>query len=770
MENQENYLKKEKDFSDIFEDFYLLISSNIKMIIISSFSIFFLSLIYLLITTKTYTTKTKIKILSQEETSSSFLQEINPINTYFYENSKNIEDEIEILKSKNILDKVIKDLNLKSSFYEKKILRNKKISHKEKFLIIESNNLLSLDLLLDFSDLNNIYISNIKTNVSKKIYFDKILVLGKDTLIIKKTKLYQPKSLKGKRYSVKINSAFNQFVTLKEKIQITSLTDNILNISIKGKDTSLNKKILVSILNTYNKDRIEDNKIITATSSSFLSKRIEIIKSDITFLENTLSDIKKDDNIFNVDAVNSIFSNQIANSQEMIFQIETQEVLVNSFINELNNNNNKDLLPIPIEVGITNTELSNFTSEFNNLIIDKNNLLKGRTSDNQEVKSLNSQILDLRNNLKISINNYLNKLKIKKDQVDKYDKDLELKFYKLNETELNILKIKREIEVKASILLFLLEKKEENDIQLAISSPVFKSLDLPNTDYSKGKPNNIVITVLAFIMSIFFPIFFLQFKKLINNKIQDIDELRTYLDNNISIVGEIPFEEKNQNNEEKRNPIIESFNLLRSSCEFLIDYQKKQAKVIGITSSIQSEGKTYTALNIAKSYSKIGAKTLLIGFDLRNPQLHKHLAIEKEKNYGITNYLLGKIEDINSIIISDNKDNFDTILSGPVPPNANKLLMSNKIEKMISYFKEKYDYIIIDTAPTLLVSDTYNIFKFFDLTLYVSRQNVTKKHLIEHVNKLYRSKLNLNLCVVLNGVIKKGNLYNYNYGYNYGYN
>ena len=96
--------------------------------------------------------------------------------------------------------------------------------------------------------------------------------------------------------------------------------------------------------------------------------------------------------------------------------------------------------------------------------------------------------------------------------------------------------------------------------------------------------------------------------------------------------------------------------------------------------------------------------------------------------------------------------------------------MSNKIEKMISYFKEKYDYIIIDTAPTLLVSDTYNIFKFFDLTLYVSRQNVTKKHLIEHVNKLYRSKLNLNLCVVLNGVIKKGNLYNYNYGYNYGYN
>ena len=770
MENQENYLKKEKDFSDIFEDFYLLISSNIKMIIISSFSIFFLSLIYLLITTKTYTTKTKIKILSQEETSSSFLQEINPINTYFYENSKNIEDEIEILKSKNILDKVIKDLNLKSSFYEKKILRNKKISHKEKFLIIESNNLLSLDLLLDFSDLNNIYISNIKTNVSKKIHFDKILVLGKDTLIIKKTKLYQPKSLKGKRYSVKINSAFNQFVTLKEKIQITSLTDNILNISIKGKDTSLNKKILVSILNTYNKDRIEDNKIITATSSSFLSKRIEIIKSDITFLENTLSDIKKDDNIFNVDAVNSIFSNQIANSQEMIFQIETQEVLVNSFINELNNNNNKDLLPIPIEVGITNTELSNFTSEFNNLIIDKNNLLKGRTSDNQEVKSLNSQILDLRNNLNISINNYLNKLKIKKDQVDKYDKDLELKFYKLNETELNILKIKREIEVKASILLFLLEKKEENDIQLAISSPVFKSLDLPNTDYSKGKPNNIVITVLAFIMSIFFPIFFLQFKKLINNKIQDIDEIRTYLDNNISIVGEIPFEEKNQNNEEKRNPIVESFNLLRSSCEFLIDYQKKQAKVIGITSSIQSEGKTYTALNIAKSYSKIGAKTLLIGFDLRNPQLHKHLAIEKEKNYGITNYLLGKIEDINSIIISDNKDNFDTILSGPVPPNANKLLMSNKIEKMISYFKGKYDYIIIDTAPTLLVSDTYNIFKFFDLTLYVSRQNVTKKHLIEHVNKLYRSKLNLNLCVVLNGVIKKGNLYNYNYGYNYGYN
>lgn len=770
MENQENYLKKEKDFSDIFEDFYLLISSNIKMIIISSFSIFFLSLIYLLITTKTYTTKTKIKILSQEETSSSFLQEINPINTYFYENSKNIEDEIEILKSKNILDKVIKDLNLQSSFYEKKILRNKKISHKEKFLIIESNNLLSLDLLLDFSDLNNIYISNIKTNVSKKIHFDKILVLGKDTLIIKKTKLYQPKSLKGKRYSVKINSAFNQFVTLKEKIQITSLTDNILNISIKGKDTSLNKKILVSILNTYNKDRIEDKKIITATSSSFLSKRIEIIKSDITFLENTLSDIKKDDNIFNVDAVNSIFSNQIANSQEMIFQIETQEVLVNSFINELNNNNNKDLLPIPIEVGITNTELSNFTSEFNNLIIDKNNLLKGRTSDNQEVKSLNSQILDLRNNLNISINNYLNKLKIKKDQVDKYDKDLELKFYKLNETELNILKIKREIEVKASILLFLLEKKEENDIQLAISSPVFKSLDLPNTDYSKGKPNNIVITVLAFIMSIFFPIFFLQFKKLINNKIQDIDELRTYLDNNISIVGEIPFEEKNQNNEEKRNPIVESFNLLRSSCEFLIDYQKKQAKVIGITSSIQSEGKTYTALNIAKSYSKIGAKTLLIGFDLRNPQLHKHLAIEKEKNYGITNYLLGKIEDINSIIISDNKDNFDTILSGPVPPNANKLLMSNKIEKMISYFKGKYDYIIIDTAPTLLVSDTYNIFKFFDLTLYVSRQNVTKKHLIEHVNKLYRSKLNLNLCVVLNGVIKKGNLYNYNYGYNYGYN
>lgn len=758
----ENSKKETFDLISALEELQKILQRNFKSIIISSCIILFMILVYLLYTPKQFNTFAKIKILEENETSAFILEDMMNIDGAF-RNEQILENEIEILKSKKILELVIEELKLNHFYTENNFIKNINLNYNQIPFIsnISSNNEKTFIITVNTEEKFTIKNNNDKT-VTRM--FGEKFVLEEDTINIKKARWFTPDII-DKQFTLQILDKYKTFLNLKNRLNLSPITDVTLQLSITGNDTKLNTKIIEKLLSVYNDDGNYDNKILSQSTSSFLNERIKFIKSDITLLENTLSEIKKGSDVFDISTINSIFSNQKLVSTEMNFEIETQKLLANSFYNKLQNHNYADLLPLPMEVGIENVELASFTSEFNKFVIERNKLLKGRTTENPEIQLLNTQLNKLLTNLNGSIINYINNLEIKQNKISNYDNNLESEFYKLNDVEFTIIKLTKELEVKSSILFFLLEKKEENDLKLAVDIPTFKILDPPYTDFINPKPNTKKYSILGLLISLLLPILLILLKNGLYNKITDKKSVEKYLDNNIPIIGEIPLSEETRISNNIKGLLIESFRLVRTNLNYLLNSNEK---VILITSSIKGEGKTFTAINLTKTISLINnKKVLLLGLDLRNPQLHKYLNVEKNK-LGITNYLINENTDLNSLI--NNEKSFDFILSGPIPPNPAELLSSRKMKEFIEIVKEKYDYVIIDSAPCLLVADTLNITKYTDTTLYVTKSKHTKIETINYINQLAKEKTIKNLAIIINGLEKNKNGYSYNYGYNYGYN
>jgi capsular exopolysaccharide synthesis family protein len=765
MNEFERFKDDEVDLLDVINKLKTLVFSNITTLIIGFISILLIVLFYLFSTPKEYNTFAKIKILEEQETSAFVLDDIMNFDSPF-KNEEVLENEIEILKSKNILESVIDQLRITHRYSKRGVFRNSYINYDEiPFIANISKSDDAQEYVIKYNSESKLSITNINKKTAL-FSFNKAFVLENDTIIINKSSAYNQINI-GEEYTLNVNNAFNTFLALKENIKLLPITDAVLQLSIKGKDPVLNTKIIQTLLNTYNSDGIADNKIIAESTSSFLKDRTKLIKTEILLIETTLSNIKKNNNVFDISAINSIFSSQKLVTNEVNFEIETQELLATSFAKKLKAHNNTDLLPLPIEVGIQNSELSTFTNQFNNLVIERNKLLKGRTIDNPEIILLNNQLSDLLSNLNLSVNNYIKNIQLKKGKINDYDSNLESEFYKLNETELAVVRLKRELEVKASILLFLLEKQEENYLSLAIESPTFKILDSPHTDYNTVSPNNKNTSIIGLFLALFLPLIFIFIKSNLYTKITNIESLKNKLDTEIPVLGEIPLTNQTLIQENIRGSLVESFRLIRTNLNYILP-KNESGKVILVTSSIKGEGKTFAAINLAQSLSSINnAKVLAIGVDLRNPQIHRYINQDKDSIIGLTNYLNEKDIDYKEIITNSPDLNFDFILSGPIPPNAAEILLNSKLGLLIEKVKKDYDFVILDSAPCLLVSDTLGIMNLVDSTLYLTKANHTDLKLIEYINHLSSDKIIKNLSVVLNGVSTEGMQYNYGYGYGY---
>ena len=765
MNEFERFKEDEIDLLNLVNKFKTLILENIKILLIAGFSILLVTAIYLFNTPKQYNTFAKIKILEEQETSAFVLDDMMDFDSPF-KDEEVLENEIEILKSKSILESVIQQLKLTHSYSTEGIFTSNNVSYTDipfYISISESDNEQKFQIDCKSNDEFTI------TNINKKTVFfsfNKSFILDNDTIKITKSAAYSDKVIEN-TYSLNVNNDYNTFLALQESIKYSLVTNAVLQISIKGQDPKLNQLIIKTLLNTYNSDGIADNKIIAESTSSFLKDRTKLIKTEILLIETTLSNIKKNNNVFDISAINSIFSNQKLVTNEVNFEIETQELLATSFAKKLNTHNNTDLLPLPIEVGIQNSELATFTNQFNSLVIERNKLLKGRTKDNPEIILLNNQLSDLLSNLNLSVNNYIKNIQLKKEKINDYDSNLESEFYKLNETELAIVRLKRELEVKASILLFLLEKQEENYLTLAIEYPTYKVLDTPHTNYDNASPNNIITLIIGLFLALLLPLITVFIKSILYTKITNIESLKENLDAEIPILGEIPISDQHLIQANTRGTLIESLRLIRTNLNYLLP-KSESGKVILVTSSIKGEGKTFAAINLAQSISSVkNTKVLVIGVDLRNPQIHRYINQTKDDSIGLTNYLNEKDIDYKKIIKNSSNLNFDIILSGPIPPNAAEILLNSKLGLLIEKVKKEYDFVILDSAPCLLVSDTLGIVNLVDTTIYLTKANHTDLKLIEYINHLSSEKIIKNPAIILNGVSTEGLLYNYGYGYGY---
>ena len=732
-----------------------------------------ISVFYLKYSHNIYSTTVKIEVLSKKTASLELPSASDLLN-----NDKiNLENEIELLSSYPILNKVIQKLNLSTSFYAVgDIMTSRLVEFPFDFEQLILNDTIQEELIFEIyfndkgieindTEKDTIYLFNtyntytISHNLPFNISWDKSSALSSSE----------------ESYELIFSNTKSTVNRLKKQLSISMVgkKSDILTLKIEGANTEYSERILNAIIDVFNQDGIVDRQMVHKRTIDFVNKRYILLSNELDSIEIEKQLYKLKNNLIDITANSSLSLELSSKSNQQLLEAENQ-IAIAKLLNETFSDKNYDLLPA--NIGINNSEINFLIKDFNTIILERKNLIISAGLNNPSVKQLDQAISDNRTNIILSVRNYLNQLQQTKKQLALQSSKLNNDVSNLPEKEKILRSIERSQVIKESLYLFLLQKREEAEISFAVTEPTVKVVEYAISSELPISPKKEIILLGALVLGLLIPFGSIYLIFLFNTKIhikKDIENL------NIggAIVGEIPLinegESKIFQNPEDRNVLAESFRILTSNINYLIPRNSKDSngKVILSTSTIKGEGKSFVAINISLSLASLGKKVLLIGADLRNPQLHKYLSTDK-KVEGLTSYLINSDFNWKSTILNKFKylPNHSTLLAGIIPPNPTQLLSNGNFEKIILQAKEEYDYIIIDTAPTLLVTDTLIIADNADTVIYVSRSNFTEKELLNFPKDLMKDNKIKNVGLVLNGVganAKYG--YGYNYGYGYGY-
>ena len=379
---------------------------------------------------------------------------------------------------------------------------------------------------------------------------------------------------------------------------------------------------------------------------------------------------------------------------------------------------------------------------------------------------LTNQIESMFNTVQSSVHNEKSNLKIAQRDLTSKNSENAARIHAIPRQEKEYTEIKRQQGVKEALFLFLLQKKEEKYLNMSLVEPIAKIIDDVHCDGDPVAPKKSMILLFAFIIGLIIPIIAIKIHDLLRYQIENKDELEKI--SIVPVLGEIPKIKKGENliiHENSTDSFTELIRLIRTNLLFVLDGPEK--KVINMVSSISGEGKTFVTINLAMSLALLDKKVLIIGLDIRKPKLGAYLNIDDTT--GITMYLSGHMSKDKLIKPSGIHPNLSVITSGPIPPNPNELLLKPSLDMLIAELREQYDYIVIDTAPILVVSDSFSLNRLADVNLYVVRAEFTPKKSIEDATNLYKHKKLNNLFFILNATDMTKNSYQKGYGKKYGY-
>lgn len=551
--------------------------------------------------------------------------------------------------------------------------------------------------------------------------------------------------------------------------QLVSGSD-IISIAYQGPNRAKNEAIVDSLISKYEMDNIRDKRRITRQGEKFLAGRLGILFQELDSVERGLVSYMRASGMVSVEtSAQKLFAKE-SESEGRSFDIQMQRDNAESFKKGLLTGGEYQLLPS--NMGLESGTVNSLTAEYNRTVMERDARLVSSTLKNPQVVKLTSKLDNLKENILKSINGYIRDLNSSLASLKERERRSSSGLSVIPEQSKTVKGIERQQEIKEELYLYLLQSHEQAALEYATISSSVKVVDHA---HSSSRPLGIKtrpLYLLAILVGLGLPFAIIYLKFLFYSKIDTKEDIERLIPN-IPVLVEIP---ENKSKEKlitvnDKSIIAEAFRILRTNLSFYKSVKSDKGQVIYVTSTIKGEGKTFVALNTAHSFASTKAKTLLIGADLRNPQLNKYYDISKD-SIGVSNFLSDDSLQMNDLIIKENKyfDNYDMIMAGPIPPNPSELLLNKRFKELIEDAKNEYDYIIVDTAPTILVADTLLISKYADVTLYIVRSGYTDDKLIPHIKDLYRNQKLHKMGIVINKSLKKsGYGYSYNYGYGYGY-
>ena len=535
---------------------------------------------------------------------------------------------------------------------------------------------------------------------------------------------------------------------------------NIINMVISSPVPERDKALLSQLIEQYNLNAIVDRNMIASNTATFINERMDKIESELIESEKTVASYKKQNNIANLDAQARLLLEKNSAEQNAIFGIETQLSLVNYVDDFLRDESKRNSL-IPSNIGITDASLGSGLAQYNAILLQKMRIERTATETNPVIEQMDAQLKTMRENILATISSVRESLKIRMASLQAQDNKFNRQLKEAPELEREYVRVVRDQKIKEQLYLFLYEKREENALMLAATSMPAKIVNAPQRDADSKRPKLKNIIFLSVLAGAAIPAIILYLFVLFNDKIDDEKEFESRI--KAPLLGQLVENSRHARiaiREGESTVSAELFRLIRTNLRFVLPADVK-APVILVSSCINGEGKSYVSSNTALSLAMLGKKVALVGLDIRKPMLADYFQLS---NRGcLTTYLSEADVAVDDVIIpSGEHANLDVIPCGTIPPNPSELLQTPRLDELFAELRKRYDYIIVDTAPVALVSDTYLLDRIADMTVFVCRYKYTPSEMVDYINRIIEQKRMHNVACVLNGV--KGARAGYGYG------
>lgn len=689
-------------------------------------------------------------------------------------NRTNLENETEVMRSRAIMMKVVMDLKVHTSYFQKKGLRSFNIYDSTPILLdIDSADVMNLrgpiridaipslqeglyTLLVNYGDKTQTHIlKNDPINVQ---------IGGISLVLTRLNDVYMPKD----DIVITVESPHGKARYLSHSIIPEVLTEGstILTMSLRTYNIRQAKDILEKVVYYYNDLSVNEKNQALINTGKFIDERILAIAKELGDVEKEIETYKKD---YKLISPEDNASTALQESYKLRDELSNADMQLNliDYVEEFVNDQSNQFSIIP-ELGIENVAFSSMIKNYNQELLNRARLLHSSSENNPAISRIEQNIKTLREGLKNGIVSTRNIINHEKKELQKRAKDIDNKLDLAPEIERQMAEVMRQQEIKNELYLFLLKKREENALSQALTVPIATIIDSPEATGGPVEPNRPKSLMTALAVGLIIPALIIFVIGLFRVTFKDRIDVERLTD--IPILGEISVNETKENfvvKPKSSAPIVELFRLTRNNLQAILDVPER--KLICITSTTTQEGKTFCSANLALSFALAKKKTILVGLDIRRPQVRKYFSLSTSR--GIVTYLSGKESDLSSLIVPSGMSEYlDLLPAGPTPPNPNELLMNSALGDVFDYLRERYDYIIVDTAPVGMVSDTLLITPYADLNVYVMRAKYSSKKYIEALENLVREDRLRNLYILVNAVDIKSKVYGYKrYGYGYGY-
>lgn len=741
-----------------------------------------LAVLYLLSASDSYTRSADILI--KDNTKGSSVDAGNDFaDMSIFRSNTNINNEITTLKSPTLMTDVIKRLRLNETYTIREGLKNVEL-YKETPVTVSLHYAVKKPLSFDITliDNDNYEISSIQygsdeydAEIRGRIGQSVKTPIGAMTVNVTKKarKKYIGTTIKYANMDIDLLAdSYSDAL----QAELTKEDGTIINLSINATSIEKAEDILNTLIKVYNEYWILDKNQIAVSTSRFIGERLGVIEGELGHVDANISSYKSANLLPDVQAASQLYLTQSAENKKILLELNDQLATAQFIRHELTTKSIDQTLPS--NSGIDNTSIQSQITDYNKNVLDRNRLLSNSSESNPLVVDLTNSLQSMKKTIIQSIDNYI---VVINTQISSNRQQEETTTSKLasNPTQAKyLLSVERQQKVKEELYLYLLQKREENELSQAFTAYNTRVITAPRGSMYPTAPRKKLILFIAFVASLLLPAIIFYIKDSVDTKIRGRKDLEKLT---IPFIGEIPlfvapgkrlFRKRKKNAEQlvvvkegSRDVINEAFRVLRSNIDFMASGDK-QKNVIVMTSFNPGSGKSFLTMNVANTFALKGKRILVIDGDLRHGTASAYV---NSPSHGFSDYLGNRIADWHDIIVKDERySNLHILPVGTVPPNPTELLEEGRLQQIIEEARKEYDYIFIDCPPIDIVADTQIIEKYADRTIFIVRAGLFDRTMLTDLENIYQTKRFKNLALILNGTEGAGG-YGYRYGYKYGY-